>query len=192
LPVIFAAAMPGVGVASYVLAAPLRRNRILMAVALDQGLSLLPFGLYRRMHMEALTTDLANAGNHVPARRTEGWNRALRAAPARLVANLDLIAGVLLLNAVLLGIAIGGTLYKGGTWFGEPGPVAFFSAAQFALAGGLGVLAYVRFWGRGSPAGSLEAARTFFWLLRARASGYPWTSSMFTTWSRTWFPSPSR
>jgi undecaprenyl-diphosphatase len=165
LPVIFAAAMPGVGVASYVLAAPVRRSRILMAVALDQGLRLLPFGLYRRMHMNALTADLANAGNHVPARRTEGWNGAIRAAPARLLAHVDLIAGILLLNAVLLGIAVGGTLYDGGSWFGEPGPVALFAAAQFALAGGLGVLAYVRFWRHRPPASSsAEAARTFFWL----------------------------
>jgi len=165
LPVMFAAALPGAGAAAYVLAVPLRGNRLLMAIALDQGLTLLPFNAYGRLHLVALTTDLARAGAVVPANGRSRLGSVLRAAPSHLLTHLDIIGGVLMLNALLLGIATVGTVYDGSSWFGEPGPVAFFSAAQIAVAGGLGVLAYVHFWKRSPPAGVLETARTFFWLV---------------------------
>jgi undecaprenyl-diphosphatase len=73
---------------------------------------------------------------------------------------------------VAIGIALGGTLYKGGDWFGEYGPVALFASALVAAAGVVGVLVYVQFWRHGAPGDSLEAARTFFWL--AAGTGMVW------------------
>ena len=175
LPVLVASACPGAGAAAYVLAAPLRRNRILTAVAVDQGLKLLPFGMYGRMHLQALTTDVARAGEEAPGDRPQGVRQALRAAPSHLLAHLDVVAAVLMLTATLLGIAAGGTLYKGGSWFGEYGPVSVFTALQLAIAGGLGVLTYLLFWRRGGAASNLEAARTFFWL--AAGAGLLWLAA---------------
>ena len=172
LPVLFAAALPGAGSAAYVLAAPLRRNSVLMAVAMDGALKLLPFGVYDRLHFQALTTDLARPREDSAAGPLRAVARALKAAPGRLVSHLDVVAAVLVLDAVAIGIAVGGTLYKGGDWFGEYGPVALFAAGQLAAAGALGILTYVQFWRRGVPGESLEAARTFFWL--AAGAGLVW------------------
>ncbi len=68
LTVAAASLVPFVGFFAYLLAEPLRRNRPLLAVLLDQGLRKLPFGLYRRQHLPVLTCWLACSGPGVGSR----------------------------------------------------------------------------------------------------------------------------
>ena len=47
----FASALPGIGGFAYILAGPLRRNRLLLAITTDMALRKTPFQLYRRWRL---------------------------------------------------------------------------------------------------------------------------------------------
>jgi len=172
LPVALLSAVPGVGAAAYVVAPPLRRNRVLPAVLLDQALGKLPFGLYRRLHLAELTVGLAR---RTPARPgLAGRLRQLRpssvlpAAAARLSLVRPygmMLAAVLLANGTVLAISAAYYL-NGQTWpFGEFGLVSLVGTSELLAAGALALVPLFLVWRKRPFQDWAEARATLFWSL---------------------------
>ena len=173
LPVALLAAVPGVGTFAYLLAKPLRTNQSLVIIGFDRMLRKLPFRLYGRFHLSALTTWLARPKSSSPRARGRSWRSRLAevAAAARtrlagLAPERRLIVGVLALNAVALAAASGYDFFSGRSFLlSERGLVPTTDALQLLAAGILGQLAFFRFWRRARISDHNEAAGIFFWLL---------------------------
>ncbi|MFQ6019488.1 MAG: hypothetical protein ACE5KW_01905, partial [Dehalococcoidia bacterium] len=172
LPVALLAAVPGVGTFAYLLAKPLRSNRALAVIALDRMLRKLPFRLYQRMHLSALTTWLARpkSSSHRPRGRSRRprLGEVAAAAGTRLAGlapDRRLIASVLALNAAVLIAASAYDFFSGRSLLlNERGLVPTTDALQLLAAGILGQLAFLRFWQRPRVSDRGEAAGIFFWL----------------------------
>jgi hypothetical protein len=173
-------AIPGAGAAAYVLAEPLRKNRVLMAVAVDQALRKLPFRIYHRLHVGTLTARLAASGQGKPRSASDwGWlkpsriARAVRGGFASLRPYRGMVIGVLALNTVAVS---GGGLYLAFTGslsaFHEYGPITTLKVAEALTAGVIGVLIYRRFWSRAGAESRPGAVGSFFWLVAGLGLGW--------------------
>jgi hypothetical protein len=173
LPVMFAGAIPGVGAAAYVLAAPLRNNRILMAVAADQALRLLPLRLYDRLHASALTGSFAKEPEHTDTSPTA----AARDFVATGTRELKAKAAALLpfgAAAVVLAGAWGYLAYTGNhDVVGEFGVVASAKVAMSIATAIAGHVYFRSFWKRSNEAGA-GAPATLFWM--AAGVGAAWVA----------------
>ena len=176
LTVAAASLVPFVGAFAYLVAEPIRRNRPLLAVLLDQGLRKLPFGLYRRQHLAVLTCWLACSGPGVAPRMVKSRWHSLR--PHHLVAwvtesverlrpHRTLVTSILAANAVALAVAaiVGGLAGWLSETFGEFGPVKALSAVELLLAGVAGYYIYTRFWRLPQAGQRVDAPGSFFWIL---------------------------
>ncbi|MEE8346249.1 MAG: hypothetical protein V3S20_02760 [Dehalococcoidia bacterium] len=180
LAVAFVAAVPGVGAVAYVLAEPLRKNRVLLAVAVDLALRKLPFRIYGRLHLGTLTSRLAASCRKQPrSARDWGWLKPSRLVSAAQsgIASLKpyrgMIAGVLAFNALAViagGVYLAVTGSRGA--FVEMGPITTLKVAESLAAGALGVLVYRRFWSRSGAEARPGAAGSFFWLVAGLGLGW--------------------
>lgn len=165
--VMAAAAVPGFGSGAYIFASPMRRNRVLLAVAMDQGLRLLPFRLYERLRLRAVTHSLANS----PDAGYGVSQVALRTLPRdlqRMVRDLKPYAGmVCLIAAAGVSVVIVAAAYVAATGstesFHEIGPVSILKLAESLAIGVIGVEFYRRFWRRPDAEQRPGAAMSLFW-----------------------------
>ena len=176
LTVALASLVPFVGFFAYLLAEPLRRNRPLLAVLLDQGLRKLPFRLYRSQHLPVLTCWLACSGPGVGSRMVQSRWHSLR--PHHLVAwvrdaieslrpHWNLVGGILAVNVV--GLIVAGTAFivtdNRSATFAEFGPMQTLKAAQLLLSGIAGYYIYTRFWRLPEAGQRIDAPGSFFWII---------------------------
>ena len=160
-------AVPTFGAAAYMLAKPLRSNRALAVIAFDRSMRKLPFRLYDRMHLSPFMVWHAKVVQpDVMAPRT--WRTAVESARTRVAALREhawLIGGVMAANLAI--VAAGAIVYLAQDTrviFNEKGVMNTSDAAQLAIAGVLGLAAYVTFWkGRGAVASVQESAGIMFW-----------------------------
>jgi hypothetical protein len=180
LPVALLAAVPGVGRFAYLMAKPLRAHPALAAIAFDRPLRKLPFRVYQRMHLLALTTSLATSGQKRPrSARDWSWLKPSRLAGAAKGGIVSLrpyrgmIAGVLVFSAAALAMA-GLHVAVTGSYsaFAEFGPITSLKVAMSLAAGTLGVLTYRRFWSQPGAAKRPGAAGSFFWLVAGLGLGW--------------------
>lgn len=169
-------ALPGLGTFAYLLAEPIRKNRPLLAVLLDEVLRKLPFGLYRRQHLAVLTCWLACSGPAVAPRvvkdrwhsfRLHHLTAALSDSLERLRPRRGLV-GIILAVDVLALVAAGSVFFatdRLAVTFGEFGPVQTLKAGQLLLAGAAGYLIYTRFWRLPLAGQRVDAPGSFFWIL---------------------------
>ena len=159
------ALLPGVGRLAYLLAPPLRANKLLLVVPFDGLAQKLPGQAYQRLHAQALfdwwarTTPAARA-LAPPEPQPALLERAKAVAPQ--VPALALIAAV---NIAVFGL--GAFLYErsngASTWWFEPRGVAqTFGALQLAAAGVAGVTAFRLYW-RARSRSPADAAGIFLW-----------------------------
>jgi hypothetical protein len=162
--VMAATLLPGVGAAAYVLSGPLRSNRILMAVAMDQALRLLPLRLYRRLHVAALTAELA-ADQHDD--RPLPPLRAAKRTIRRGLGELRSMSVALIPIVVALVIAVTTVVYLAATGnhdaVGDMGVAGSAKLAMCAAAAVMGFIHFRSFW-RVSDERSPGAAGPLFWL----------------------------
>ena len=178
-------ALPGLGTFAYIVAEPLRKNRPLLAVLLDEALRKIPFRLYERQHLAVLTCWLACSGPGLAPRMVKDRWHLLRPhhviawvkeSIGRLGAHLPMVAVILAVNVAALSVA--GTIYlltgdrsaepKGISWaatFGEFGPIQSLKAGQLLLSGLAGYLIYHRFWSLPQAGERVDAPGSFFWIL---------------------------
>ncbi len=162
-----ASAVPGFSAAAYMLSAPLRSNRVLAVIAFDRPMRKLPFRLYRRLHLAPVMAWQAGIGVTRSAGKCSP--RGLVASSSARIASLrplaPAIAGLLAVNLAV--VVAGGIVYfNEGTRgnFDERGLMNSPDAAQLAIAGVLGVYAWMAFWRtRGDHAPIDEAAGILFW-----------------------------
>ncbi|MCC7363564.1 MAG: hypothetical protein IT303_04260 [Dehalococcoidia bacterium] len=156
LPVALAALVPGAGAFAYALAKPLRKQRAIGAIALDEALRHVTRGGYRTLHFDALTLWMARPANTIarfPRRR-----RIAAAVPQRLGA---LRAG---LPATVAVVAAASTAIATAAWLEVPGMTATRGLALAAAgAGAAGLLAFRGFWRRDGGADLDQAAGMFLW-----------------------------
>jgi hypothetical protein len=158
------AAIPGLGAAAYVLASPLRKNAVLFGAALDQAFRLLPLGLHRRGHLDAVAIDIARGPQ--PERESSGlFDRPARAAES-LWPHRGLLAAMLGANAAVLAVAASYLAATGSLEpFAERGPVSLVMIAEALASAGLGILCYRVFWMTPVPGEERPgAAGILFWL----------------------------
>ena len=176
LTVAAASLVPFLGSFAYLLAEPLRRNRPLLAVLLDQGFRRLPFRLYRRQHLAVLTCWLACSGPGVAPRMVKSrWHSLrphhllawVRDSAVRLRSHRTLVLSILAAIAVaLVVVAIAGVLAgKLSETFGAYGPMQALRAAELLLAGVAGYYIYTRFWRLPQAGQRVDAPGSFFWIL---------------------------
>ena len=169
-----AALVPFIGFFAYLLAEPLRRNRPLLAILLDQGLRKLPFGLYRRQHLPVLTCWLACSGPGVGSRMVQSrWHYLrphhlvewVRDSVERVRPHGTLVAAILAVNVVALIVAGTASLLTDRSAFEEFGPMQTLKAAQLLLAGVAGYYIYTRFWRLPQAGQRVDAPGSFFWII---------------------------
>ena len=178
-------ALPGLGTFAYIVAEPLRKNRPLLAVLLDEALRKIPFRLYERQHLAVLTCWYACSGPGLAPRMVKDRWHLLRPhhviawvkdSIGQLGAHLPMVAVILAVNVAALSVA--GTIYlltgdrsaepKGISWaatFGEFGPIQSLKAGQLLLSGLAGYLIYHRFWSLPQAGQRVDAPGSFFWIL---------------------------
>ncbi|MFQ6019407.1 MAG: hypothetical protein ACE5KW_01480 [Dehalococcoidia bacterium] len=176
LTVAVGSALPGAGTFAYLVAEPLRKNRPLLAVLLDEALRKLPFGLYRRQHLAVLTCWLACSGPGIAPRMVKDrWHSLrphhlvawIRDSAERLRPHRTLVAAILAANVVALTVAAiaGGLTGKLSGTFGEFGPMQTLKAAELLLAGVAGYYIYTRFWRLPQAGQRVDAPGSFFWII---------------------------
>ncbi len=176
LTVAVGSALPGVGTFAYIVAEPLRKNRPLLAVLLDEGLRKLPFGLYRRQHLAVLTCWLACSGPGVATRMVQSrWHSLrphhlvewVRDAIESLRPHWNLVGGLLAATVAALIVAaiVGGLTGTLSETFGEFGPMQALKAGELLLAGVAGYYIYTRFWRLPQAGQRVDAPGSFFWIL---------------------------
>ena len=178
-------ALPGLGTFAYIVAEPLRKNRPLLAVLLDELLRKLPFKMYERQHLAVLTCWLACSGPGLGSRMvSDRWHLLrphhviawVKDAIGQLGSHLPMVGVILAVNLVALIVA--GTIFllkgersaePGGiSWaltFGEFGPIQTLKAGQLLLTGVAGYLIYTRFWRLPQAEQRVDAPGSFFWIL---------------------------
>ena len=165
--VAFIGLVPGFGAGAYLFAKPLRSNRALAVVAGDRLLRKLPLGVYRRLHLAALTTWFARSARSSARRRpsVRAIASSARARIAGLAHHGRFIASVLAVNLAV--VAAGGIVYLTSgsrVIFLEGGLMNSLDSAELLLAGLFGLLAFAVFWrGASRHASAGEAAGIFFW-----------------------------
>ena len=182
-------ALPGLGTFAYIAAEPLRKNRPLLAVLLDEALRKLPFRLYERQHLAVLTCWYACSGPGLAPRMVKDRWHALRPhhlsqwvkdTAERLGPHLNLVRAILAVNLVALTVA--GTVFLltgersadpgGVSWaatFGEFGPIQTLKAGQLLVGGVAGYFIYTRFWRLPQAEQRVDAPGSFFWILSGAA-----------------------
>ncbi|MDV2480327.1 MAG: hypothetical protein RX317_08810 [bacterium] len=176
LTVAVGSALPGVGTFAYLVAEPLRKNRPLLAVLLDEALRKLPFNLYRRQHLAVLTCWLSCSGPGVGSGIvTSRWHYLrphhlvawVRDAIENLRPNWNLVGGILAVNVVALIIAAVAFALTDNRQltFGEFGPLQTLKAGQLLVAGVAGYYIYTRFWRLPQAEQRIDAPGSFFWIL---------------------------
>ncbi len=185
-------ALPGLGTFAYIVAEPLRKNRPLLAVLLDEALRKIPFRLYERQHLAVLTCWLACSGPGLAPRMVKDRWHLLR--PHHVIAwvkesigqlgpHLPMVAVILVVDVVALSIA--GTVFllttdgfaepSGASWaatFGEFGPIQTLKAGQLLLSGLAGYVLYHRFWRLPQAGQRVDAPGSYFWILSG--AGLAW------------------
>ena len=176
------AAVPIVGAVAYLAAEPLRKNRPLLAVMMDQGLRKIPFKLYRRQHLAVLTCWLACSGPGMAPRVVSRWH-SLRPhhltawvsdSVERLRPHRSVVAAILAVNVVALIVAaIAGVLTEDiSAAFGEFGPMETLKAAELLAVAVAGYLIYTRFWRLPQATQRVDAPGSFFWILSGAGLGW--------------------
>lgn len=181
LPVMIASLIPGLGAGAYLLAEPIRKNRLLAAILLDQSLRRLPFRLYCRLHLGALTAWMAapivgrkKRHQRRPRSAPAAVRSAVASAWAALVPYRKLVAIILVINVMaLIAAGLAGAALDTTAAFDEMGPITALKSVELLLAGVAGQIAFFRFWHRPRAEASPRSPGIFFWLL----SG----------WGLTWF-----
>lgn len=166
LPVMAWALLPSVGSGAYLLSTPLRANVALEVVIADRLLRRLPFGLYGRLHLVALTTWLARPRRH--RARPRSVRAVLRGAGRRLAlwpGAAAVLAPVALANGAVLAIATTWAAFdEDAPAFTEHGLLPTTNVAQLLAAGVIGLLTFRRFWrGAAKRVSAAEAAGIFLW-----------------------------
>ncbi len=176
LTVALLSALPIVGRFGYLAAEPLRKNRPLLAVMLDEALRKLPFNLYRRQHLAVLTCWLSCSGPGVGSGIvTSRWHYLrphhvvawIKDAIENLRPNWNLVGGILAVNVVALIIAAVAFALTGNRQltFGEFGPLQTLKAGQLLVAGVAGYYIYTRFWRLPQAEQRIDTPGSFFWIL---------------------------
>ncbi len=174
--------VPFLGAGAYLMAEPLRKNRPLLAVMMDQGLRKLPFRLYRRQHLAVLTCWLACSGPDVAPRIVSRWH-SLRLhhlaawvgdSVDRLRPHRALVAAILAVNVVALSVAaIAGELTDElSAAFGEFGPMETLKAGELLAVALVGYYIYTRFWKLAQAGQRVDAPGSFFWILSGAGLGW--------------------
>jgi len=163
-----ASLVPTLGAAAYMLSKPLRSNRALAVITLDQMMRKTPLRLYERLHLAPLMVFQAqldrseDASQRVSAR---SLGPAMKERLATLQPAFPMIAAVLAANGAI--IALGAALYFGQDTrvvFDEKGLMNTSDALQLVAAGAAGIASYALFWKIRAPHASLsETAGIFFW-----------------------------
>ena len=174
-------AVPGFGTFAYIVAEPLRKNRPLLAVLLDEALRKIPFRLYERQHLAVLTCWFACSGPGLAPRMVkERWHLLrphhlfawVKESIGQLGAHLPMVAVILAIDVIALSIA--GTVYllttdgypePSAATFGEFGPIQSLKAGQLLLSGLAGYVLYHRFWSLPQADQRVDAPGSFFWIL---------------------------
>ena len=174
-------ALPGLGTFAYIVAEPLRKNRPLLAVLLDEALRKIPFRLYERQHLAVLTCWLACSGPGLAPRMVKDRWHLLRPhhviawfkeSIGQLGAHLPLVGVILAVNVAALSVA--GTVYllttdgfaePSAATFGEFGPIQTLKAGQLLLSGLAGYVIYHRFWSLPQAGQRVDAPGSYFWIL---------------------------
>ena len=174
-------AVPGLGTFAYIVAEPLRTNRPLLAVLLDEALRKIPFRLYERQHLAVLTCWFACSGPGLAPRMVkERWHLLrphhlfawVKESIGKLGAHLPMVAVILAVNVAALSVA--GTVYlittdgypePSAATFGEFGPIQSLKAGQLLLSGLAGYVLYHRFWSLPQADQRVDAPGSFFWIL---------------------------
>lgn len=181
LPVMLLAALPGAGAVAYVAAEPVRRNRPLLAVLVDQAGRKLPLRLYEKLHLPELACWIACSAPQEDASRTgvrlprlSGVVWAARTAFASLAPHRGLIASVLAFNALAAALAFGVGLARGDfiAPFRPFGPIQVLYSAELLLTGVLGHRIFARYWQRQDTGADPNAPGIFFWLISGW--GFAW------------------
>jgi hypothetical protein len=163
VPVIAVSAIPGLGAAAYVLAAPLRRNAILLGAAADQAFRLIPFKLYERLHLRAVTVDIAKARHRLAPTLRERLTQLKEGFtslwPHRVLLATTVVANLAALGAGLAYYALSGELDA----YERFGFINALMIVQAFAAGTIGVLYYREFWSRPDGDERPGAAGTLFW-----------------------------
>jgi hypothetical protein len=175
IPVMVATVIPGVGSGAYILAAPIRRNRLLLGVAMDQGLHLLPLKLYERLHLNSVTRVIATGGDSKQAPEVE--IPELRSDLGRLVSSLKphAVTISIVLSAALATVfaSLGYYMLTGSDdAFDEFGPVSTLKVIESIAAGVVGVMIYRKFWAQPEAEDRPGAATTLFWPLAGLAMAW--------------------
>ena len=175
-------AVPVAGAVAYLVAEPLRKNRPLLAVMMDQGLRNLPFGLYRRQHLAVLTCWLACSGPGVAPRVVSRWHSLrphhlaawVRDSADRLRPHRALVAAILAANVLALSVAaIAGVLTEEiSAAFGEFGPMEALKAGELLAVALAGYYIYTRFWRLPQAGQRVDAPGSFFWILSGAGLGW--------------------
>lgn len=162
LPVAVVAAIPGFGTFAYTLAKPLRQQRAIGAIALDQSLRHVSRSLYRRIHLDSLTLWMARPAENTRSNASR-LVRAAGALPRKVTAVGNHAYAQFVVIAAFASLAAAPQV-KRVSWFSESD--AAFDAIVLAglLAGVAGVLAFRLFWSSRRNADSLDdAAGMFLW-----------------------------
>ena len=162
LPVAVVAAVPGLGTFAYTLAKPLRQQRAIGAIALDQSLRHVSGSLYRRLHLDALTLWMARP---VEAASTNSLRiaRVARSVPGRVASLREHALAQLVVVAAFASLAAAPQVRQV-SWFSESD--AAFDAIILAglVAGVTGVVAFRLFWHPRQEARPVDdAAGMFLW-----------------------------
>jgi hypothetical protein len=165
LPIMLVAGIPGIGAAAYVLAAPLRKNAVLFGAALDQGLRLMPFGLYRRLHLEAVGKDLARqdaepAGPSLGRRALEGIHELSHGRHLAVAGPVGFATGAVIAGGIAYYAATGDDAA-----FHELGPVSILKLATSGAVAVLGVAYFRKFWSLQSQETPAGSSGSLFWLV---------------------------
>lgn len=165
LPVAIVAAVPGLGTFAYTVAKPLRQQRAIGAIALDQSFRHLSMRAYRGLHLDSLTLWMAQSP--VPAIRRPLAIRVATQLHERMHAisrTAWVTAAVLLANAAIVAaaIALDGTHARFST--APVDVIRIGLLAQLFIAGGAGILAFRAYWRRNAGRPELdEASGMFLW-----------------------------
>jgi hypothetical protein len=160
LTVAIAAGIPGLGTFAYTLAKPLRQQRALGAIALDQVLRHLSMRAYRGIHLDTLTLWMARTPPVFAARglaaATQEW---LRAMGSTLVVAVTVVAA----NAALVLADVSLDRPEGPLTRSISGTIEAAVVVEVLIAGAAGLLAFQAYWRRFGTADLDTGAGMFLW-----------------------------
>ncbi len=156
LPVAIVAAIPGMGSFAYALSKPLRQQRAIGAIALDQLFRHLSMGVYRGLHLDTLTLWMAQPLKVVRRSFGESVNHHVIERARSFGSTAVVAAAVIPLSAAIVAEAIAAPT--------DTGESLIRSAliGHAILAGVLGLLAFRSYWKRSGAAADLDQASGIF------------------------------